>query len=86
MKTYTVKTRNWHGRRLIASLLNLSVISGVEIFKSHDHDHKYLLQTHNSILAWAVFAYFFALRRFSGGWTYIQRPGNELKPGYHAIN
>jgi len=83
---YDVKTRNWHCRKWVKRLLDLSHKWGVVRGDSYqDGDGKYILSTNNMALAWATWAYFMMLRHFSGGWTYIVRPGNQLGSGYKAI-
>ena len=51
-----------------------------------DHDVKYWRETKNPVTAWALWLYFMALSPVSGGWTYIIRPGHQLRGGtYVAI-
>ncbi len=85
MKTYKVKTRNWNGNRRIAGLLDLTQYLGVSAYRSPDEDNKYIIETKNPLKAWTVWLYFMALRHFSGGWTYIVRPGHDIGPGYKAV-
>jgi len=86
MQNYTIKTRNWQCRRWVMHCLNLSRKWGVDSAVPDDGDGKYFLHTTNPFKAWLTFAYFMSLRRWSGGWTYIIRPGHNLRPGYKAIN
>jgi len=85
-RNYTVKTRNFHCRKWVKSLLDLSHRYGVQRGDSYtDGDGKYILETSSAVKAWSIWAYFILLRRFSGGWTYIVCPGAELS-GYGSIH
>jgi len=84
-KTYTVKTRNWNGKKYVSRILNLSTIFGATCYESDNNDNKYLLKTGSKIKAWLIWAYFIILRGLSGGWTYIVRPGKQLNHEYKAI-
>lgn len=82
---YHVKTRNWHCNRRIKPLLDLTLRFGVRRGDSYeDGDGKYCLETPNALKAWAVFAYFLALRHWTGGWTYIVRPSFDFSGGFSA--
>jgi len=83
---YHVKTRNWHCKRWTLRLLSIAKIAGACRGDSYDDgDGKLYLDTKNPLRAWAVWAYFMALRRFSGGWTYIVRPGKQADGNYLSI-
>jgi len=87
---YTVKTRNWNGNIIVAGLLNaVAWLTGCYAYKYTgtpcDHDHKYCLLTDSKFRAWLAWGLFMLLRPFSGGWTYIIRPGADLDTGYKAI-
>jgi hypothetical protein len=82
---YHVKTRNWNGNKYIAVMLALTSLIGVAIYDSADFDYKYYLETKSRLNAWLVWAYFMLFSPFSGGWTYIVRPGHELGAGYKSI-
>lgn len=83
---YFVKTRNFN-----ASAKTYRIMRHVaDLFKatrheSDDFDVKVSLETTNAFKAWAAWACFIALRRWSGGWTYIIRPNHELGAGYKSI-
>lgn len=85
MEKYTVKTRNWNGRKIIATFLSLSCYFGTTRYEGGDSDNKYLLKTGSKLMAWSIWVYFMMLRKWSGGWTYIVRPGNSVGEGYKAI-
>ncbi len=83
---YTVKTRNWNGNRFVAGLLNAAAwITGTPAYRADDHDNKYYLETDSGVRAWAAWTLFMALRRFSGGWTYIVKDGAEVDGPYKAF-
>jgi hypothetical protein len=83
---YTVKTRNWNGKKSTAFALNcIAAVTGTGAYKTDDLDNKYLLLTPHTILAWSTWLLFMALRRWSGGWTYIVRAGHGLGSGYKSI-
>ena len=71
---YYVKTRNFQGKLWVKNLLD-RVAYGSQDYG--DHDVKYGYQTNSLVAALAVLAYFKALSRFSGGWTYIQDQTKE---------
>lgn len=76
---YHVKTRNWHCKRWVFNLLSITHKLGVQRGDTYkDGDGKFYLDTHNAIKAWLIWFYFMALSKFSGGWTYIVRPGKDL--------
>jgi hypothetical protein len=84
--SYFVKTRNWNGGRLVFKLLSASTRMGVQGCGTKDDcDWKFVLETNNAAKAWLVWAYFMALRRYSGGWTYIKRPGGHDVNQYRSI-
>jgi hypothetical protein len=87
MKTYAVKTRNWHCKKWVKFLLDFSEFFGASRCDNYeDGDGKYWIETSSAVKAWGLWLYFMALRKFSGGWTYIVRPGKELIGGtYSAI-
>lgn len=83
---YKIKTRNWNSKRWVLNLLSITNIFGAGRVDDHtDGDGKFYLETKSMILAWGIWLYFMALRRWSGGWTYIVRPGNQLGDGYKTI-
>lgn len=83
---YRVKTRNWNCSRTVKSYLDLTLKLGVYRGDNYeDGDGKYCFETKNALQAWGIWLYFMALRCFSGGWTYIVRPGKQLKAGCKAI-
>ena len=82
--TYFVKTRNWNCNRTVKRLLDLAPFA-VQGDSYEDGDGKYGLTTASPLRAWLTWAYWIALRPFSGGWTYIVRPGHEIGDGYRAI-
>jgi hypothetical protein len=61
-------------------------LGGHSYIYGQDLDIKFFLETRSIIAAWLTFAYWMAIRPLTGGWTYIIRPGHELKEGYKAIN
>lgn len=81
---YTVKTRNWNSNKAASWLLSQSCRFGVSR-RGDGLDDKFYLSTENMAKAWTVWLYFMALRRLSGGWTYIVRPGREVGAGYRAV-
>ena len=84
--TYQVKTRNWRCRLWVKWLLDLTKSFGVERGDSYtDGDGKYILQTPSRMRAWGMWLYFLILKPWSGGWTYICRPGRSPDNQYHAI-
>jgi hypothetical protein len=85
---YHVKTRNWHGKKWVLKLLKLTLEFGVisnEHPKDTDADIKFWLETSSTLKAWTVWAYFMLLKHWSGGWTYICRPGKTTSMDYKAI-
>jgi len=83
---YSVKTRNWRRQRWVKRLLDISHLAGVGRGDSYtDGDGKYIMETTNVITAWTVWLYFMMLRPFSGGWTYICRPGRGPDCHYRHI-
>jgi len=79
---YTIKTRNWHCNRIVFKLLSLT--PNAERGDSYDDgDGKFIVTTSSPVRAWMTFAYFLILEHWSGGWTYIVRPGfrGALTPG-----
>ena len=91
MPKYLVKTRNWNGKKWVNKLLKLTRKVGVQSYylkagDGYTSDEKFWLETTNPYKAWLIWAYFMALRHFSGGWTYIHRPGYKGSyEGYKAI-
>ena len=76
---YRVKTRNWNCSKTVLRLLAVSTAWGVERGDSYSHgDGKFLLMTSNPLKAWATWLCFMALVPWSGGWTYIVRPGHRM--------
>lgn len=83
---YTVKTRNFNCNKTVARILSvIAKLLGVSGQIEHDLDGKFYLETQNMAKAWAVWVCFMALRRWSGGWTYIVRPGRRLDNSCRAI-
>ena len=85
MNTYSVKTRNWNCNRFVLRLLCLSRYFGANGWPEQDGDGKFYLSTQSAFRAWACWAWFMVLKPFTGGWTYIVRPGHALGEGYKAI-
>ena len=80
---YEVKTRNWNGKAWVKKALDFA---GVYQTKDYgDNDVKYWYYTPSAGVAWSLWLYFMLLRPFSGGWTYIVRPGKELGGGYKSV-
>ena len=85
---YRVKTRNFHCKKAVKKLLDLSALLGVVRGDSYDDgDGKYFLENASLIKAFIVWLYFMALSPWSGGWTYIigqeqQIGGGKLKSWY----
>ncbi len=80
-KKYFVKTRNWHCKKWVFTLLNLSKFLGVYRGDSYgDGDGKFCLETNSSLKAYFTWGYFMLFYRFSGGWTYC------LKDGLYILN
>jgi hypothetical protein len=74
MKTYTIKTRNWHGNKAAKKLLDLSLKFGaVKNGEFTDNDEKYFYETNSLLAGLLVLAYWLALARWTGGWTYIAK-------------
>ena len=82
---YNVKTRNWNCNRFVGKMLALSSHLGASGMIEKDGDGRFYLLTNSAFKAWACWLYFMALRPFSGGWTYIVRPGHTLGAGYKAV-
>ena len=82
---YKVKTRNWNNKRWVMKILDWLVDSRFIYAESIGYDNKYFIETRNPLKAWGLWACFMGLKRFSGGWTYIIRPGKELGSGYKSI-
>ena len=85
---YFIKTRNFYGKQRIKKLLDKTAKRGVRRTEeyNHDGDVKYWIETDSTVTAWMLWLYFMTLRHWSGGWTYIVRPGHELRGGdYKAI-
>ena len=79
---YFVKTRNFYCRKWVKFLLDFALILGAHRGDPYsDGDAKYGLQTRSAVQAWLIWSYFMALSYFSGGWTYIIRPGKQLTGG-----
>ena len=77
---YTVKTRNWYGRRIVLAMLSITQILGVQRCDSYaDGDGKFYLETRSAFKAWAIWVYFMFLSPVSGGWTYIVRPSRHIE-------
>ena len=74
---YKVKTRNFNCKTWVLYLLNL-IAKNYRVDTYNDGDGKFYLETKNRLKAWTMFLYFMALRPFSGGWTYICRPGADV--------
>ncbi len=86
-KKFFVKTRNWHGKRWVRVLLVvISKLTRASIHRAPDEDWKFTLYTVNAIHAWVTLFLFLCLAKWSGGWTYIQRPGHDLRPGCKIVN
>lgn len=83
MNQYEVKTRNWNGKEWVRKLLDWAGVNQTENYG--DNDVKYWYFTPNAGVAWGLWLYFMILRPFSGGWTYIVRPGKQLGAGYKSV-
>ena len=69
---FFVKTRNWHCKKWVKALIGISKLWGVKRGDLYeDGDGKYYLETFSEVKAVLTWAYFMALYRFSGGWTYV---------------
>ena len=83
---YSVKTRNWRCNRFVKRLLDFTLQFGVRRGDDYsDGDAKYLLDTRSPGRAWGIWVYFMMLRPWSGGWTYICRPGRMSDCHYRHI-
>ena len=84
---YRIKTRNWNCKKAGRALLDLTIKFGVETDSRiyTDSDGRYWIETHNTLKAWSIWAYFMMIRFLTGGWTYIIRPGKEITSGYKCI-
>jgi len=81
---YQIKTRNWNGKKWVKAMLDFAGVNSTE--DPGDSDVKYWLETRSGGVAWGIWFYFMMLRPFSGGWTYIVRPGKSLQGGtYKSI-
>lgn len=80
---YKIKTRNFNGKKWVKKMLDFAGVNQTEDYG--DADVKYWYETESAGVAWGLWAYFMLLRKFSGGWTYIVRPGKELGAGYLSI-
>lgn len=78
---YRIKTRNWNGTRLGHALLTITP----DYWDAPDLDIKCFVQTKSRIRAWSLWAYWMLIKRLTGGWTYIVRPGKTLLHGYKSI-
>ena len=66
-------------------MLDLSLVMGAcREPDPGDHDVKYGIETNKAAQAWIIWAYWSLLKFFSGGWTYIIRPGHNLQGGSYA--
>ena len=83
---YSVKARNWNCGKNTAHLLNkLAYIFKASVYEASDNDNKYYLTTRNAFRAFGCWLCFMALRRWSGGWTYIVRPNAQIDHNYKSI-
>jgi hypothetical protein len=82
MKHYQVSTRNWFSKKWVGHALDYSLRFGV----GTAGEGKYIFLSKNPYKSWAIWAYFQIIKPFSGGWTYIIRPGQELEnASYRSI-
>jgi hypothetical protein len=80
IETYFVKTRNWHCRRWVKRLLDISHLWGVRRGDQYeDGDGKYILLTASKRKAHLTWWYFMLFAEFSGGWTYLMHKGDYIK-------
>ena len=83
---YFVKTRNWHCKKWVFRLLSLShKINTFRLDDYDDGDGKFGYESNSLVKAFLVFCYFFVLRPFSGGWTYIIKDGAQLDGKWRAL-
>ena len=73
---YRIKTRNWNSSKIAYAALKRWAC-----YDAEDLDIKCYVETKSGLRAWGLWFYWILLRRFSGGWTYIIRPGKELSAG-----
>lgn len=78
---YQIKTRNWNSSKLGHALLTITPY----YWDAPDLDIKCFVQTKSRLKAWSLWTYWMLIKRITGGWTYIIRPGNTLTHGYRAI-
>lgn len=82
---YLVKTRNWSCKQWVKRLLDVALQFGVRGYPYPDGDCKYVIETKSRPLAWGLWVYFLILKPWSGGWTYICRPGRSPDNYYRWI-
>ena len=82
--TYQVKTRNWESNKIVLRVLIWTKCAGVSLY-GDDADVKAYIETPSAIKAWSFWALFMILRHWSGGWTYIVRPGACVDANYKAV-
>ena len=87
---YFVKTRNWHGKKWVLSLLSISRkwgVCGADVgyMAEPDNDVKLYITTHNAGKAWSIWLYFMMLKPLSGGWTYLTRGNAQVDGAYKSI-
>ena len=89
LRFYHVKTRNWYAKPWVRKLLDLTPDVSIDCPRNPaDHDVKYSFDGTSARVAWLVWLYWQALKPFSGGWTYIIRPGFNFAlglKGYKSI-
>lgn len=81
MKHYQVSTRNWFSKKWVGRTLDYSFRFGV----TTAGDGKYIFWSNSLYKSWLIWLYFQILKPFSGGWTYILRPGREFDGSYRSI-
>jgi len=84
--TYQVKTRNWNGNRTVGKALTLiAKLTGAAYWPEDSRDTKYYLTTRSPLKAWIAWGLFMALKRWSGGWTYILINGAAVDCNYRDV-
>ena len=78
---YKIKTRNWHAGRIGYYALKHWACDS----STNSRDIKCVIETSSAFRAWLLWALWMLLRRLTGGWTYIVRPGHCLGSGYKSI-
>lgn len=78
-KQYYVKSRNWHGRKWVRAVMEwICDRFDASYSEAEDNDIKVGFETFSPWQAWTFWALMQALKRWSGGWAYIVRPGRKM--------